>query len=80
MAYGHAERTLTAIRILEAETTDLLVSQDHVDAEQAQWLHDMSLRGDFPSPDFSGPRLPSPRRTGELLSAEENLNDRRPVR
>jgi hypothetical protein len=28
MAYGHAERTLAAIRVLEAATTDLLVSQD----------------------------------------------------
>jgi hypothetical protein len=60
MAYGHAERALAAIRILEAETADLLVSLDHPDAEQAQWLHDISLRGDLPLPDFPGPGLPSP--------------------
>jgi hypothetical protein len=76
MAYGHAERTLAAIRILEAETTDLLASQDHLDPEQAQWLLDKSLRGDFPSPDFPRPRLPTPRRTRELLSTEEKHNDR----
>ena len=79
MAYGHAERTLAAIRILEAETTDLLVSQDHLDAEQAQWLHDQSLRGDLPSflsPDFPGFWLPGPRRTGEPLIAMENVNAR----
>jgi hypothetical protein len=80
MAYGHAERTLSAIRILEAQTTDLLVSLDHLDAEQAQWLQGVSLRGDFPSPDFFGPKPPSPCQTGKLLSTEENINDRRPVR
>jgi hypothetical protein len=80
MAYGHAERTLAAIRILEAETTNLLVSQDHLDAEQAQWLHGVSLRGDFPSPDFPDPSPQAPGQTGELLSTEENINDRRPVR
>jgi hypothetical protein len=36
MAYGHAERALAAIRTLEAETTGLLVTQDHLDTEQAQ--------------------------------------------
>jgi hypothetical protein len=40
MAYGHAERTLAAIRLLEAETRELLRSQDQLDPEQAQWLRD----------------------------------------
>jgi len=38
MAYGHAERTLAAIRLLEAETRELLNSTAHLDAEQRQWL------------------------------------------
>ena len=40
MAYGHAERTLAAIRLLEAETRDLLSSMAHLDSEQEQWLRD----------------------------------------
>lgn len=40
MAYGHAERTIAAIRLLEAETRELLSSQDQLDPEQAQWLRD----------------------------------------
>jgi hypothetical protein len=40
MAYGHAERTLATIRLLEAETRALLNSQDELDAEQAQWLRE----------------------------------------
>ena len=40
MTYGHAERTLAAIRLLEAETRDLLDSQDQLDAEETQWLRD----------------------------------------
>jgi hypothetical protein len=40
MAYGHAERTLAAIRLLEAETRELLSSQDQLDPEHAQWLRD----------------------------------------
>jgi hypothetical protein len=40
MAYGHAERTLAAIRLLEAETMELLSSQDQLDPEAAQWLRD----------------------------------------
>jgi hypothetical protein len=40
MAYGHAERTLATIQRLEAETAQLLGSQDHLDAEQEQWLRE----------------------------------------
>jgi hypothetical protein len=40
MAYGHAERTLATIRLLEAETRELLASQDQLDPEEAQWLRD----------------------------------------
>lgn len=41
MAYGHAERTLAAIRLLEAETRELLSRQDQLDPEEAQWLRDV---------------------------------------
>ncbi len=40
MAYGHAERTLAAIRLLEAETTDLLLSLPQLNAEQLTWLRE----------------------------------------
>jgi hypothetical protein len=40
MAYGHAERTLAAIRLLEAETRELLSSPVHLDPEHRQWLQD----------------------------------------
>jgi hypothetical protein len=40
MAYGHAERTLAAIRLLEAETRELLNGLEHLDPEQRQWLQD----------------------------------------
>ena len=40
MAYGHAERTLAAIRLLEAETRELLARQEHLDPEQTEWLRE----------------------------------------
>ena len=40
MAYGHAERTLATIRLLEAETRELLSRQERLDPEQEQWLRD----------------------------------------
>ena len=40
MTYGHAERTLATIRLLEAETRDLLCRQEHLDPEHAQWLRE----------------------------------------
>jgi len=42
MTYGHAERTLAAIRLLEAETRILLDDLDELSPEQAQWLDDVS--------------------------------------
>jgi hypothetical protein len=38
MTYGHAERTLATIRLLEAETRDLLCRREQLDPEHAQWL------------------------------------------
>jgi hypothetical protein len=40
MAYGHAERVLDAIRLLEAETRELLSRLPELDAEQSQWLQE----------------------------------------
>ena len=40
MPYGHAEGTLATIRLLEAETRELLARQDHLDPEQAKWLRE----------------------------------------
>ena len=41
MAYGHAERTLAAIRLLEAETSELLDGLPQLDPEQAQWRQEV---------------------------------------
>ena len=38
MAYGHAERTLATIRLLEAATRELLSRQKHLEPEHAKWL------------------------------------------
>ena len=40
MAYGHAERTLATIRLLEAETRELLSRQQYLEPEQAEWLRE----------------------------------------
>jgi hypothetical protein len=40
MTYGHAERTLATIRLLGAETMQLLNSEDHLDPEQERWLRE----------------------------------------
>ncbi|MGH3165612.1 MAG: hypothetical protein ACRDN0_06920 [Trebonia sp.] len=40
MAYGHAERTLATIRLLEAETVELLTAQADLAAEEARWLRE----------------------------------------
>jgi hypothetical protein len=54
MAYGHAERTLAAIRHLEAQTRELLGSLAQLDPEQSHWLHEVaeagSQAGDAPAP------------------------------
>jgi hypothetical protein len=41
MAYGHAERTLAAIRLLEAETRELLGDPARLSPEQSQWLREI---------------------------------------
>ena len=45
MAYGHAERTLAAIRRLEAETAELLRGLPQLDAEQSGWLREATESG-----------------------------------
>jgi hypothetical protein len=42
MAYGHAERTLAAIRVLEAETRQLLAGLPVLHPEQSQWLQEVA--------------------------------------
>jgi hypothetical protein len=44
MAYGHAERTLAAIRLLEAETRELLDDLPQLDREQSQWRQEVTAR------------------------------------
>jgi hypothetical protein len=39
-SYGHAERTLATIRLLEAETRELLCREEQLDSEQAEWLRE----------------------------------------
>jgi hypothetical protein len=46
MAYGHAERNLALLRQLEAETRQLLKSQDQPDPEQSAWLQEVTCSGD----------------------------------
>jgi hypothetical protein len=45
MAYGHAERTLAAIRLLEAETRQLLGGLPALDREQSRWLQEVTATG-----------------------------------
>jgi hypothetical protein len=59
MSYGHAERTLATIRLLEAETRTLLSGQDQLDPEQEEWLRD-TARFAVPA---QRKRLPSARPT-----------------
>jgi len=56
MAYGHAERTLAAIRLLEAETADLLRSLPRLTAEQSGWLEELTQ----PEPQLRQARVPAP--------------------
>jgi hypothetical protein len=46
MTYGHAERTLAAIRRLEAETRQLLGTVTQLDQEQSTWLREVANPGD----------------------------------
>jgi hypothetical protein len=45
VTYGHAERTLAAIRLLEAETVELLDGLPELDGEQASWLREVTSLG-----------------------------------
>jgi hypothetical protein len=40
MAYGHAEPTPATIRLLEAETRELLARQEYLAPELAEWLRE----------------------------------------
>jgi hypothetical protein len=44
MAYGHAERGLTLVRQLEAETRQLLEPLDQPDPEQSAWPQEATSR------------------------------------
>lgn len=76
MAYGHAERTLAAIKLLQSETIEFLRSQQHLDPEQQQWLRDAAesasrrlqpaqrcAPGRTAGPDSTGPGHPGLERT-----------------
>jgi hypothetical protein len=45
MAYGHAERNLTLLRQLEAETRQLIENLDQPDPEQSAWLQEVTSTG-----------------------------------
>jgi hypothetical protein len=45
MAYGHAERALAAIRLLEAQTAELLRSLPQLGEEESQWLREVAGGG-----------------------------------
>ena len=42
MAYGHAERTVAAIRLLEAQTEELLRGRTQLSPEESHWLHEVT--------------------------------------
>jgi hypothetical protein len=49
MAYGHAERTLAAIRLLEAQTEELLISLGQLRPEQARGLQEAAEAACLPA-------------------------------
>ena len=64
MAYGHAERNLALIRLLEAETWQLLTGLSQPDPEQSAWLQEITSprqAGGQPRPGADGTE---PRRGG----------------
>jgi len=64
MAYGHAERNLALIRLLEAETWQLLTGLSQPDPEQSAWLQEITSprqAGGKPRPGADGTE---PRRGG----------------
>ena len=68
MSYGHAERTLATIRLLEAETRDLLSHREQLTAEQERWLREAA---DSASWRLSSPGavMHTPGQVGARLSA-----------
>jgi hypothetical protein len=48
MTYGHAERNLTFLRQLEAETRQVLENLDQPDPEQSAWLQEVISRTEDP--------------------------------
>jgi hypothetical protein len=44
MTYGHAERTLAAIWLLESETRELLTGLTQPTPEQSHWLQEVAGR------------------------------------
>jgi hypothetical protein len=56
MAYGHAERNLSLIRQLEAETMQLLGGMDELDPEQSAWLHEVTGTGKLASGESRPPQ------------------------
>jgi len=56
MSYGHAERTLATIRLLEAETREMLASLERIDPEKVQWLRDDAWSGREVRPGGQGGR------------------------
>jgi len=64
MAYGHAERNLALIRLLEAETRQVLTGLSQLDPEQSAWLQEITSprqAGGQPGPGADGT---DPRRGG----------------
>jgi hypothetical protein len=56
MTYGHAERTLATIRLLESETAGLLRGLPWLDAEQSAWLCEFNSIVELPQ--TAGSRSP----------------------
>lgn len=76
MSYGHAERNLTFLRQLEAETMQLLGRADQLNPEQSAWLQEIrnpdnaAAICDVPPTDrLSGPVGRRARRRGESAKA-----------
>jgi hypothetical protein len=69
MAYGHAERTLAAIRLLEAETRELLSSLAQLDPEHRQWLQDAADGAAQRLRSTSEPLTDGPSSTGSQASS-----------
>jgi hypothetical protein len=57
MAYGHAERNLATIRLLEAQTKELLSSLPQPGSGQSRWLQ-QTAKANSQHPDASAPGVP----------------------